>query len=188
MGAEASTAFGRLILAQLTAFAFRRAEKTYRKPVFLFVDEFQSIASSSLTTILCESRKYGLHLIMANQLLGNELSSSMKEAILTNTAVKIVGQSGGGMIRTMSDETGLPQAHLRALPPYHFVLKSPSHEAIVFKVPSLLVGDRHSYTLDAKSRQALHTIISHSSVYREIEPPRSTQKVQNNPSPKPKLT
>lgn len=180
MGSEASTAYGRLLLAMLVSIAFRRASvsKDKRKPVFVFIDEFHNYASTSLGTILSESRKYGLHLILSNQLLGAEITPAMKEVILTNTAVKLVGQTGGNMIRSMSEETGIRQTDLRALLPYHFALKTPDCEAVIFKVPSFLVGEKHRYTLSDKGLHALDILIAKSDLYRpfpkiiDAEPPK----------------
>ena len=181
MGSEASTAYGRLLLAMLVSIAFRRASvsKDKRKPVFVFIDEFHNYASTSLSTILSESRKYGLHLILSNQLLGAEITPGMKEVILTNTAVKLIGQTGGNMIRSMSEETGIRQAELRALLPYHFALKTPDREAVIFQVPSFLVGEKHRYTLSDKGLRALDILIAKSDLYRpfpkiiEAEPPKN---------------
>jgi hypothetical protein len=185
LGSEASIAYGRLLLAMLVSIAFRRASvsKSERKPVFLFIDEFHNYASTSLSTILSESRKYGLHLILSNQLLGAELSPGMKEVILTNTAVKLIGQTGGNMIRSMSEETGISTADLRALPPYHFALKTPDRDPILFQIPSFLVGSKHRNALSIRGLTALDTLIAESGLYRPIsthEPDKSPLKPKFN--------
>jgi len=185
LGSEASIAYGRLLLAMLVSIAFRRASvnKSERKPVFLFIDEFHNYASTSLSTILSESRKYGLHLILSNQLLGAELSPGMKEVILTNTAVKLIGQTGGNMIRSMSEETGISTADLRALPPYHFALKTPDRDPILFQVPSFLIGSKHRNALSSRGLRALDILIAESGLYRPIsthEPDKSPLKPKFN--------
>lgn len=60
----------------------------FRKPTFLFVDECQNFISPSINDILEQSRKYGLHIIMANQSV--DRLGSIEKVALGNTSVKLV--------------------------------------------------------------------------------------------------
>ncbi|GGN60457.1 hypothetical protein GCM10011349_42030 [Novosphingobium indicum] len=47
-----------------------RAGREHRKPVRIYVDEFQNCRGDSLQTLLAEGRKFGASLVLANQSLG----------------------------------------------------------------------------------------------------------------------
>ncbi len=59
----------------------------------LYVDEFQNFATDSFATILSESRKYRLNLILANQFM-TQLTDSIREAVLGNIGTVISGRLG----------------------------------------------------------------------------------------------
>jgi hypothetical protein len=54
-------------------------------PVHLFIDEFQNYIAPSIAEILSESRKFGLHLTMAQQYLGQRMDAEFRRGILANT-------------------------------------------------------------------------------------------------------
>jgi hypothetical protein len=56
-----------------------------RQSFHLYVDEFQSFATSSFNEILSESRKYGLQLTIAHQYL-DQLPADVRAAVLGNVA------------------------------------------------------------------------------------------------------
>ena len=68
------------------ALSRRELHEHYRKPFFLYVDEFQNFANEQFEEILTESRKYGIFLTMAHQSL-SQLDSSLKHITLGNTDI-----------------------------------------------------------------------------------------------------
>ncbi len=67
--------------------AYRGEERT---PFVVLIDEFQNVADLEfIQTILSESRKYGVHLVLAHQYL-KQLDQELIDAVLGNTAVKII--------------------------------------------------------------------------------------------------
>jgi len=60
---------GTTILTKLQQAALKRANVSQSKriPFYLYVDEFQNFATLSFIKIVSEGRKYGLHLILAEQ-------------------------------------------------------------------------------------------------------------------------
>ncbi|NPA69400.1 MAG: type IV secretion system DNA-binding domain-containing protein, partial [Crenarchaeota archaeon] len=61
-----------------------------RIPFVVLIDEFQNVADLEfIQTILSESRKYGVHLVLAHQYL-KQLDQELIDAVLGNTAVKII--------------------------------------------------------------------------------------------------
>ena len=84
-----------------------------RKDFYLYVDEFQNIASKSFMSLLSEARKYRLGLVLANQYadqLKREKSGgdTMLSAILGNVATTItfrVGPNDAELLETLFSPT-----------------------------------------------------------------------------------
>jgi len=73
-----------------------------RIPVFLVIDEFQLIADLPIIdTILSEARKYGLHLVIAHQHT-KQIPGQLLQSVMSNCAVKVAFQVGGGDIKKLS--------------------------------------------------------------------------------------
>lgn len=64
-----------------------------RQDFALYVDEFQNFATDSFESILSESRKYRLNLILANQFM-TQLTDKIREAIIGNIGTVISGRIG----------------------------------------------------------------------------------------------
>jgi len=73
-----------------------------RTPVFLVIDEFQFVADLPIIdTILSEARKYGLHLVIAHQHT-KQIPEQLLQSVMSNCAVKVAFQVGGGDIKKLS--------------------------------------------------------------------------------------
>ncbi|WP_230951066.1 ATP-binding protein [Sulfolobus acidocaldarius] len=69
----------------------RSLKSTDRMPILTYIDEFQNVAHLPyIKEILAEARKYGMHLIMANQNLAQLEEAGVLEHVLSNTNVKFV--------------------------------------------------------------------------------------------------
>ena len=82
---------GTLIVNELLTAAFARP-KERRAPFYLAIDEFQHFVTKDICEILDGGRKFGLHLILAHQLL-NQLKARDPEvyySTLTNARTKVV--------------------------------------------------------------------------------------------------
>ena len=66
---QSANLLGRLFLSSLVGTALQRAPRTSR-PFNLYVDEAHAFLSGDIPTILAECRKFGLHLTLAHQFLG----------------------------------------------------------------------------------------------------------------------
>jgi len=80
------------VITSLFYWILQRSLKTNdRMPVLTYIDEFQNIAHLPyIKEILAEARKYGMHLIMANQNLAQLEEAGVLEHVLSNTNVKFV--------------------------------------------------------------------------------------------------
>ena len=57
-------------LMKIRSAAMARAGTRTRRPVRVYIDEFQACKGNSLQTLLAEGRKFGISLVLANQSLG----------------------------------------------------------------------------------------------------------------------
>jgi len=157
IGTEVSQAYGRFILGMIQSIVLKRDDtyKNKRKNTYLFIDEFQNYISKSIEIVLTETRKYCLHGIFASQIVGQRMSSEMKDLVISNTSVKIVGSNGATSLKVLSPEIDISLDELKQLKEYHFYIKSGSKPAFMVRTPSFLVSQRSKFYLNAKDKQIL---------------------------------
>lgn len=76
-----------VIMMQVRIAAMARHAYRARRPVRIYVDEFQVLRGSALKSLLAEGRKFGISLVVANQSLGqigNGSADSVGSSILAN--------------------------------------------------------------------------------------------------------
>ena len=125
-------------------------QEKYRKQTYLFVDEFQNYVTDSIEDILAESRKYALHLTLSHQLIGQKMNTKMKDIILGNTALKVVGESGHKTMGTIGREIGLKTAEFHQLPEYHFFVHNKFRrrkKLYLFQSSSFMLGNKGFFYL-----------------------------------------
>jgi energy-coupling factor transporter ATP-binding protein EcfA2 len=144
LGKDTSHAFGRFVIALIQAYALQRVNIPERRrvPVHLFIDEFQNYVSPSVETILVESRKFGLHMTLAQQFLGQGMDTVFRKAVLGNTEVKIVGKNSRDTLVPMSKEIGIDEEFLYRLSQGRFYVKCAEHHPFKLHVPAF-IADRH---------------------------------------------
>lgn len=172
LGTDASKALGIFISATIVSIALQRAfqKEQYRKPCYLFVDEFASFATAdSYSIILSETRKYKLYLIALTQSI-TQLRSEIQSDILNNVSVKIVWQNGFPALKAQANDLGISSAKLQFLPPFHFFIKNSHYPWKLIKSPEYLLKYPKRYFMNAKQMQELkNKMISESGLYRDIE-------------------
>lgn len=114
---------GMVLLAKLQAAAMGRVKipLEQRRPFFVYVDEFQNIATGSFISMLSEGRKFGLGLVLANQFISQLEDRKIVESIFGNVGTLIgfrVGQADGEILEkyfypvfSRSDLISLPNWH-----------------------------------------------------------------------------
>lgn len=155
---DVSQALGRFIVALTQSIAISRAkeEKIKRVPTYLFIDEFTNYTTKSIKAILEESRKYSLHLIVATQLLWKNIDPILKESILSNTNIKVIGANSYFQQIALSKETGIAKEKLLDLWVWSFYIKSKFSKAFLYKVPKIFIWNR--YKLKASKLKEFHKI------------------------------
>jgi hypothetical protein len=160
MGTDASAAYGRLVLSALQAIAYRRVNRDPAKRVttYIAIDEFQNYITPSIESILTEARKYGLHLIFASQVSGQNMDSSLKKIALSCTNIKIVGANSRTAHEEIAGEMGVHPNDLQTLGTGDFIAKIGNSPPVRFRGTSELVKktDKH-YITDREWHEILNT-------------------------------
>lgn len=90
--AEANARFlGMVLMAKILAAAMERAAlpPERRRTFYLYVDEFQALATQSFSLLLSEARKFGVGLVLANQFLSQIKDLRIIHAIFGNVGTLI---------------------------------------------------------------------------------------------------
>lgn len=133
LGDQAPIFIGKIIVSLIQSITFRRSEqeKEDRKPVYLYIDEFQDFVSPSLLRILTQGRKYKIYLTVANQFVGQGMSSEELEGILGTTKIKIMGHNSIKSLKYLSNETDAEVEFLKKLSVGEFMVKIAEGEPFV---------------------------------------------------------
>jgi hypothetical protein len=89
LGELGSYLLGLIIVGRLTISAFTRDPNMQPPPFYLYLDEFQNVATDTIKTILSEARKYKLGLILAHQYI-EQIPKDIKDAIFGNIGSKAI--------------------------------------------------------------------------------------------------
>lgn len=146
MGKDSSEAVGRFIVATIQGIILRRAniEKSARVPAHLFIDECQNYVSPKIEEFLTELRKFGLHLTLANQFIGQNMDTQFKNALLSSTSIKIMGMNNVGSLSVLAKETGADVEELQQLKVGEFFMKCGGRAPLKIYVPEFLMGNKNS--------------------------------------------
>ena len=142
LGEEVSEIYGRTVMALLRAYAFLRASRSFRRPVYVLVDEAPTFLSEDWKSLLAEARKFGVHAVLAQQTVDQaELTKGFENHILGNTALKVIGDVGHHTRLRMARECETSEESLRHLPTGNFVVKHPRGLYRV-RLPKYWLGSR----------------------------------------------
>ena len=91
-----SSLLGLIIVGKILMAALSRTdiiEENERIDFYLYIDEFQSFATDSISVILSEARKYRLSLVMAHQFIA-QLKDNIKNAVFGNVGSLMIFRTG----------------------------------------------------------------------------------------------
>jgi hypothetical protein len=130
LGEANSNMLGMILMAKLNAAFMGRlksiGEGEKPDPFYLYVDEFQNIATENFSILLAEARKFGLGLILANQYMQQISRSRILDAIIGNVGTIISFRLGLEDAKEIENQF-LPEysAHdLCNLPNYNAVMRT----------------------------------------------------------------
>lgn len=175
-GRKSASDFGRMMVAYIQAIALRRQDtpKQFRKQTYFFIDEFHNYVGNSIEEIMAESRKFALSLILAHQVVGQGMSTSLMNIILSNSNLKIVGKNAKKSLETMGANIDIPITQLKKIPKYEFYVhnKDKNYPAILMKSPDFLVRkpDQYNqfYMSDDEKKNLMNYFIFESGYYKKI--------------------
>ena len=130
LGEANSALFGMLVMAKINAALMSRVDLIRQgqklTPHYLYVDEFQNIATENFSILLAEARKFGLGLILANQYLSQITSFKIRNAIFGNVGTVISFRLGIEDAKLLESEFAPLFAHqdLCNLPNYYAALRT----------------------------------------------------------------
>ncbi len=129
LGEDTTKLIGTTILTKLQQAALKRSRvaQSERKPFYLYIDEFQNFATLSFIKVVSEGRKYGLHLIMAEQSTSQQHDQSIINQILANVTTVIVFRSGNYIDEELMLNQFTPYLQKGDIPNlarYHFYIKN----------------------------------------------------------------
>lgn len=126
IGADTAALLGALLVSKIGMAALSRSEvpEEDRRDFYLYLDEFPSFATLSLTAMLSELRKYRVGLILAHQYL-MQLDLQVRDAVLGNVGTIISFRLGLADAEVLAKEfyPELTAEDLLRLPNYHIYLK-----------------------------------------------------------------
>jgi hypothetical protein len=110
VGEHACRFFGALLVSAITSAAFSRAEidERQRVPFDLVLDEFPSVITTDITTILSEARKYRLRLTLASQFL-SQIPNDILAAVFGNAGTYVSFRLGIGDAPEMAKQFDLSE-------------------------------------------------------------------------------
>ena len=150
LGDDTSSALGRFLIAAIQNLAMQRQEVDAkdRRPVYMFMDEGNRYISDSLINIYSETRKYGLHLGIIQQIYGFGMNDDIKKAVLGNSNVKVLGGlDEQGEADKAAKTLGITTDQLKILQRGEFQIRTNRHDSTKkIKVPSFLAGNGNSMT------------------------------------------
>ena len=128
LGEDTTKLIGTTILTKLQQAALKRANisESKRIPFYLYVDEFQNFATLSFIKIISEGRKYGLHLILAEQSTSQQQEQTIVNQILANVTTVITFRSGNYQdeeLMLTQFSPYLQKGDIPNLPRYNFYIK-----------------------------------------------------------------
>ena len=100
LGSHESRLLGTILIMEIFAAGLARSAQpeSKRRPVNVYVDEFQNFVSDNVAAMLSEARKFGLRLTLANQTLAqlnaNPGRQNLLEAVLGNVGNMILFRLG----------------------------------------------------------------------------------------------
>jgi len=159
IGKVFSSAMGRVTLAPEN-----------RRPVFLYIDEFQNFVTDSVAHLLSEARKFGLHLAIANQnltqLKGNSGKQDILDSVLGNVGSIIMLRLGAVDAEKMTVYTKpeLDAQDLQDLPDFYGVARllsnnRPSRPFVFETLPMKIVSESSSAKQIVELSRRKHSVL-----------------------------
>ena len=157
MGADVINSFGKLIVATIQGAVMRREDtkKEFRMPTYFFFDEFQNYVNDSIGTLMAETRKYSLSVVLSHQIAGQSMTKKLSDVISGNTALKVGGESDDHTRSALVKElAGVTKKDFDELKKYSFFVYDSNNKAggtKTLEVPNYLVDSSNDFYMDKEA-------------------------------------
>ncbi len=179
IGEREGSAFGRLIVAMLQGIAMRREAQGNPVPVRVIIDEAHNYTTKSMQAIITEAAKYKLFLTMAQQQVGQGMTTEMRNAVL-NTSAQIGGRNAPSFYSPVASMLNVGPEDIEGLALGEFIIHLSGVKPFKFRLHTHLLGwkqcmgDREWERVKAEQIQRY---------YRPIEQPQLPPPARQLPSP-----
>jgi hypothetical protein len=139
VGQEVTDTLGRFFTGMMQSFAMEceTIPEEFRPQTHFFIDECQRFVNASIEKILTESRKYGLYLTLAQQIVGNGMDGDLERVVLGNSGIKVCGFNEHKSLGTMSKNMGIAEAELKTLRRHEFYARGTEIFPFRFKTSNI---------------------------------------------------
>ncbi len=155
IGEDTSSLLGMVILAKLQLAVWRRSliDEKSRKQFYLYIDEFQSFASHTLSQLVSESRKYGISITLAEQ------TTASQQAKDSNILLANIGNIVCFRLNAPKDidrlthlfEPAVARRDLTSLSPYWFYIRQTETSRDPIAGKTMLIADKGSGVIARKA-------------------------------------
>lgn len=130
------THYIKFIIGLIQIIALKRADikdPKKRQLTYLYIDEFHNFITPTIEEILAESRKYKLFLTLAHQSISQIKDGNLRDIILDNTNVKIIGKNSNKTLDMMNKTLNTKLKDVEKLTAGEFNLQSGTSDVIRIK-------------------------------------------------------
>jgi len=134
--------YARFILGLIQTIALKRASirEADRIPTYCFIDEFHNFITSTIEEILTESRKYALYMTLINQSVSQIKNSALRDIILSNTNVKLIGKNSNKTLDAMNNTLNTKLEDVEKLATGEFYLSIGNGDVVKVNNSDALLG------------------------------------------------
>ncbi len=135
----------KFIIGLIQIIALKRADikdEKKRPHTHLYIDEFHNFITPRIEEILTESRKYKLFLTLAHQSVSQIKDPNLRDIILDNTNVKIIGKNSNKTLEAMNKTLNTKLEDVQKLTAGEFYLQSGNNDVMkIHNSKKLLDGE-----------------------------------------------
>jgi hypothetical protein len=138
------THYIKFVIGLIQIIALKRADlhEKKRPHTHLYIDEFHNFITPTIEEILTESRKYKLFLTFAHQSVSQIKNANLRDIILDNTNVKIIGKNSNKTLDMMNKTLDTKLKDVSKLKAGEFNLQSGESEIIKIKNTDKLLDEK----------------------------------------------
>ncbi len=176
--------YARFIIGLIQTIALKRArsKEADRVPTYCYIDEFHNFITSAIEEILTESRKYALYMTLINQSVSQIKNSALRDIILSNTNVKLIGKNSNKTLDAMNNTLNTKLEDVEKLSTGEFYLSIGNGDIVKVKNSDALLnhkinispskwGEVKQYQLDNyyRSTKSFHVELSADELNQKID-------------------